>query len=176
MLDAVLGIFSSGGMGAIVGLVGSIATKWLEYRTIGQKLKYEEKMALIRAKELQLEHTHAVAMADKALETAEVEGAIAADIAAMQAFTESQKVNQVLYGGWIDKIRGLVRPFITGYLLLITTWITILLWNTIGGLESMPQEELTDLFRHLVHAAVFLTITAVTWWFGTRPSEWRKPR
>ena len=171
MLETILGVFTSGGMGAIVGLAGSIAVKWLEYKTLGQKLAFEKSMALIRMKEAEMEMTHALALADKQMEIAQVEGEIQKDVAEMAAFAESQKAGQQMYGGWVDKLRGAMRPSITIYLLIVTTALTAMLWNTLGGLETMPVDKLQDLFVYLVYSAVFLTLTATTWWFGSRPSQ-----
>ena len=168
MFEAILGIFSSAGMGGIIGLAGGIASKWLEYKTIGQKLEFEKQMALIRTREMSMELQHAIAMADKQMEISQVEGEIQRDVAEMAAFTESQKAGQKLYGGWVDQLRGTMRPFITTYLLLGSSLLTILLWWTLGGLDAFPPEKLQDLFVHLVDSSVFLTITAVLWWFGTR--------
>lgn len=168
MFEAILGIFSSAGMGGIIGLAGGIASKWLEYKTIGQKLAFEKQMALIRTKELEMEMKQALALADKQMEIAQVEGEIQKDVAEMAAFTESQKAGQKVYGGWVDQVRGLMRPVITVYLLAISSFLTVLIWGTLGGLEAFPPEKLQDLFVYLVNASVFLTVTAVLWWFGSR--------
>jgi len=168
MLEAILGIFGSTGMGGLIGLAGGIASKWLEYKTIGQKLEFEKQMALIRAQELKLEMQHAIALADKQMEIAQVEGEIQRDVAEMAAFTESQKAGQKVYGGWVDQVRGLMRPVITMYLLAGSSMLTVLLWWTLGGLSAFPPEKLQNLFVHLVDSSVFLTVTAVLWWFGTR--------
>ena len=176
MLEALLGIMSSGGIGAIVGLIGSFATKYVEFKVLDKKLFYEKEAALIRVRELELEHAHALAVADKQLDIALVEGRIQQDVASMDAFKESQKAAMVMYGGWVDKWRGAMRPTITTYLLVITTVITFLIWTKVGGIEGLTKEQTVSLFVYLVESAVFLTITAVTWWFGTRPSEYIKGR
>lgn len=171
MLDAILGIFSSGGMGALVGLFGSVATKWLEYKTIGQKLIFEKEMAQIRTRELELEQQHAIALADKQIDIAKVEGEIQSDIASMAAFVESQKEQSLHYGGWVDQVRGLMRPIITMFLLTVSTWLMWEVWGRVDGLTSLEETELLALFRSLLDSVTFLTMTAVTWWFGSRWSQ-----
>lgn len=174
MLETLLGILTSGGAGAIVGLIGSLATKWLEFKTLDKKLQFETEMARIRTQELELEQAHAIALADKQMQIAEVEGRIAADVAAMGAFTESQKEARVQYGGWVDQVRGLMRPVITLFLLTVTTAFAGMLWHRVGGFNALDGYQLVDLFDYLVRSAVFLTITAVSWWFGSRPTEWSR--
>lgn len=176
MLETILSIMSSGGIGAVVGLVGSFATKFVEYKVLARKLQYEKEMAEIRTKELQLEHEHAIALADKSIELAETEGNIAADVASFDAFKEAQKELTVKYGTWVDKLRGTIRPIITIFLLTTSTVLMYKVWIMIGGLESYDEKQLFALFDRLVDAAIFLTMTSVTWWFGTRPSEWIKNR
>lgn len=170
MLETLLGILASGGTGAIVGLIGSIAAKWLDLKVLKEKLTVEVKMAEIRTRELELEQSHALALADKEIDKAEVEGKITLDVAEMQAFAESQKAQAIRYGGVVDSIRGLMRPVITLFLLIASTWILYLVWQMVGGLQALDQDELLALFKSQIDAMTFLTMTAVTWWFGSRPS------
>lgn len=170
MLETLLGILASGGTGAIVGLIGSIAIKWLDLKVLKEKLTVEVKMAEIRTRELELEQSHALALADKEIDKAEVEGKITLDVAEMQAFAESQKAQAIRYGGVVDSIRGLMRPVITLFLLIASTWILYRVWQMVGGLQALDQDELLALFKSQIDAMTFLTMTAVTWWFGSRPS------
>lgn len=176
MIGTLIDILSAGGTGAIVGLVGSIAVKWLDLKVLREKLTVEVKMAEIRTRELELEQAHALALADKEIDKAEVEGKIALDVAEMNAFAESQKEASVRYGGFVDQIRGLMRPIITVFLLAASTWILYRVWQMVGGLESLNERELLDLFRDQINAMSFLTMTAVTWWFGSRPSHKNSPQ
>jgi len=170
MLETLLGILASGGTGAIIGLVGSIAVKWLDLKVLKEKLVVEVKMAEIRTRELELEQAHALALAAKEIDKAEVEGKIALDVAEMQAFTESQKAQAVRYGGFVDSVRGLMRPVITVFLLIASTWVLYRVWQMVGGLTALEEEDLLALFKGQIDAMTFLTMTAVTWWFGSRPS------
>lgn len=171
MLEMLLGVLSSAGMGTLVGLVGSIATKWLEFKMLDKKLAHEEAQAEIRLREQQAEYTHAVAMADKQIETAQVEGEIQMDIAASEVFRESLKSQQMEYGGVVDKIRGLMRPAITLFLLAVTTWYTWRLHDMVGGLDGLEPVEVVELYKHAVLTTFFLASTAVSWWFGSRWSD-----
>ena len=174
MLEALLGILSSGGMGALVGLLGSVATKWLEYKTAGQRLVFEKEMAQIRTRELELEQQHALALADKQIDIARVEGEIQADVASMAAFVESQKEHAATYGGFVDQLRGVMRPLITSFLLGVSTWLMWSVWKRVDGLSSLSDTELLSLFHTLLDSVTFLTMTAVTWWFGSRWSQENK--
>ncbi len=172
MLEILFGLLSSTGFGAITGLIGSIATKVMEYKTLGRKLEYDVQMAEIRQREVEAEQSHELAMADKQMERAQVEGQLVVDAEEMRAFTESQKQNKVGEGP-MAAVRSLVRPVVTFYLLTACTVLTYLIWKAIGGLDALPTKELVEIFRHTIYTIFFLASTAVTWYFGSRPSSQR---
>ncbi len=168
-------IFASSGLGAIVGLLGSWLTKREERRNLELKLTHETKMADIRKEEAAFEFSHELAMADKQVERAEVEGQIARDVEEMAAFRDGLKEQQMVYKiKWVDAIRGLMRPVITVYLLLLATIITLRIGSWTGGLQSLDAHVMTTLYSDTIAQILFLVTTAVTWWFGSRPSSERK--
>lgn len=175
MLDIILGIFSSGGMGAIVGMAGSAFTKWIETKTLKQRLEYELARAEISIKELQLEHDNAVALADKQIDIAQTEGEMQNELASIQGFVQSQKENTVKYGGWVDKFRGMIRPVITLFLLGVLTAFTAMMYDRVGGMDGVDPETQMQIFMTLIGNISFLSVTAVAWWFGASPSRERKP-
>jgi len=84
--------------------------------------------------------------------------------------SESYSVDKASYGGgWVDKVRGMMRPLITVYLLGISTYIARVLTATLNGLGALGEAESITLYGNIINAIVFLTTTAVTWWFGSRP-------
>lgn len=168
-------IFASSGLGAIVGLLGSWLTKREERRNLQLKLTHEREMADIRKQEAAFEFEHELAMADKQVERAEVEGRIADDIATTDAFRESLKEQQLKYGiDWVDAVRGMMRPLITVYLLVLATFVTIKIGKFSGGLAGLDRELMNTLYSDTITQIFFLVTTAITWWFGSRPSSQRK--
>ncbi len=176
MLEAIGAIFSSSGLGAIVGLFGSWLTKREERRNMELKYDYEVKMAEMRKSEAEMEFNHELALADKQMERAQVEGEIQRDVEEIAAFKESLKEQQQIYGiKFVDSIRGLMRPLITIYLLVIGTIITITIGSYVNGIEgAMDDMELIKMYRDTIARVMFLLTTAVAWWFGSRPSSKRK--
>lgn len=176
MLEAIIAIFSSSGLGAIVGLFGSWLTKREERRNLELKYDYDVKMAEIRKSEAEMEFNHELALADKQIERAQVEGAIQRDVEEMAAFRESLKEQQQMYKiKFVDAIRGLMRPLITIYLLVIATFVTMKIGGYVGGLQgAMDPNELVTMYKDTIAQVMFLVTTSVTWWFGSRPSSQRK--
>jgi len=162
-MDWLVDIFTSGGLGAITGLAGGLITKHIERKEKANERGFLLKKQELDLKELELEQAHETAMADKQMERAQVEGNIKIEHAEVGAFTESQKT--------VGKLTGFlraVRPAITFYLLFVSTILTVIVWNRVGGLSSFTPEQLTDLLREMIATILFLTVTAVAWWFGSR--------
>lgn len=168
MLGTLIDLFSTSGLGAIVGLVGSFLTKVEDRKLKKLTFEHDERMAKIRTDELRLE-------GEQKIQLAETEGEIASDIERQKSFTESLKEQSMLYGiRFVDAVRGLMRPVITIFLLIVSSWLAVNVYHLAGGLQSMPENDVIDLFREIVTQILFLTTTAVTWWFGSRPSSKRK--
>ena len=172
MLDALMTIFTSSGLGAITGLVGSYLTKIEERKAAKQRHEFDLKMAEIRIQETQLETQHELSMADKEFERAESEGKIAIETAEVAAFTESIKSQSVSTGnGFVDAVRGAMRPIITIFLLAVSTYIIIRVGKILGGIENMDRTYLAEMYKAVISDFLFLTVTSVTWWFGSRPAQ-----
>jgi len=171
ILGLVGGIFTSGGLGAIVGAVGSYFAKKEERKLLAEKHKYNLADRELDLREQAAEQSHAVDMADKKMAQTSLEGDIAVDVGELAGWSESIKNDAKSVGIMaVDAIRGLMRPLITTYLLII---VSILGWklNTIvGGLESLPTAEVFALYHELIMSTVFLMTVSVTWWFGSRPN------
>lgn len=174
-MEALLSILTSTGAGGIIGVVGSWLTKREERKNIQLQFERDVKLAEIRKDEAKIEADHELALADKQIERAQVEGSVAIDQAEVEAFTEGLKEQSKTYGiKAVDGIRGLMRPIITVYLLIIATLLTLKINQLVGGLDSLEMSELKGIYDNVINQMLFLTATAVTWWFGSRPSSQRR--
>lgn len=71
--------------------------------------------------------------------------------------------------GLTDFVRGMLRPALTVYLCGVTTWVTMLAWKIIqqsGG--SITNLQAVSIFTEVTGIVTYLTISAVTFWFGDR--------
>jgi uncharacterized membrane protein len=175
MLELITSLFASSGFGAIIGGIGAWITRREERKNLEAKYEYDLKMANIRIEELKLEQAHELAVADKNIQRAEVEGTIQRDLADTMAFKDSLSVNLKSYGSpIIDGIIGLMRPIITIYLLVVASFIVWQINTLAGGLQGLQTKELLPIYKETIAQIIFLSTTAVTWWFGSRPSSMRK--
>ena len=142
MIEALMTIMSSSGLGAITG--GFFG--WLgrredrKCRAADQSFELER---IIRNSEANVEQIEA------------------------EAFTESQKTKS----GFSDSVKSLVRPVITGFLLFMTYNILLELETITGGIQSLPDEQAAKIYRDITLNIISLTATAVSWWFASRPSS-----
>ncbi len=142
MLEALMAIMSSSGVGAITGgLFG-----WLNRR--------EDRKARESDQKFELKRIDAQSTADTGASEA-------------RAFEESQKTVSSVGGA----IKSAVRPLITSALLFMTYNILIELETITGGIASLPSDQAAALYRDITLNIISLTATAVSWWFASRPSS-----
>lgn len=70
---------------------------------------------------------------------------------------------------WVASLISLMRPAITLYLLIVATAFG---WTLLYGVP-LPYIDTSGFIREIASATVYLTSTAVTWWFGDRPPQKR---
>lgn len=171
MLESIIDLLTGGMAGGIVGAFGGLATKYLEFKTLGVRLDHDYKLADLDARLEAMQHKHELALADKQVERAQAEGEIQRDIGELVAFTESLKEQATKYGSFVDQVRGLMRPVLTIGAVIWLAWVTAHIWDMVGGLKAVPPDELMQMFLSLINASIFLATTGFTWWFGSRPSQ-----
>ena len=179
--------------GGITGLLGSIATGFLNYKTLKIKNEHEAKMVALETAAMKEEAKMQIAVTK-----AEIEGAV--ELADTQAYIEGQKAgNQQLFSDkWIDKLfsiegklrfistpaalllalgfgfvdflKGIMRPGLTLYLTGMTTVITWMAWEIMQkhGLQSMTVQQAIDIYNRVITIVIYLTVTCICWWFSDR--------
>lgn len=179
-------------LGGVTGFLGSIVTSIMGYKT--EKLRGEIKIQTIEAETSAMIEE---AKANIAITRAQVEGEI--EIADSNAFMKSQEVgNKALFGNkWIDKLleiggkwkiltvpvavlvsvmfgfvdflRGIMRPLLTIYLCAVSTWVTYKAYELLMLTKSaMTTPEALGIFTSSTSIVMYLTTTVVCWWFGSR--------
>ncbi len=71
--------------------------------------------------------------------------------------------------GFVDFIKGMIRPSLTVYLCGITTWVTLMAWRIMqaSGTEITASQAM-EIFQDTTSIVTYLTVSCVTWWFGDR--------
>ena len=170
MLASILSMVGSAVAGGATGLIGTIGTKVLEYKTRKEELKFELEHRKVDIEEIKLETERDIAVSN-------IEADAQRDVAASNIQIASYDSDKAKYGDklwFVDMVRGFMRPLITLYMLSIMTWLAIVIHQSVSGIEAMSAEQVLSLWVIIIDAVIYLTTTAVTWWFGSRPSSPRK--
>ncbi|WP_321276937.1 hypothetical protein [Thiomicrorhabdus indica] len=171
--STILGGLSATAGGGILGVFGVIGKAWLEHKTRAQTFAHEIAMRNLDREEMELEHALvmkqteaqterdiAVAQQNRLATEAQVDGEL------MQASYSQDKASYG--GGFVDAIRGLMRPTLTAYFAVLMALIVYQLFQ-INGAIFLQTGEAYQLLKDVINACIFLVTTAVTWWFGSRP-------
>jgi hypothetical protein len=179
-------------LGGITGLVGSAVTSIFNFKT--EKLRGEIKIKTIEAEtSAMIEEAKANIAITKATVEGEVE--IVDSNAFMQSQKEGNKalfgnkwIDKLLeiQGGWrfiafpvavlvaflfglVDFLRGLMRPVLTIYLVALSSWITYKAYMILQMTKSaITASEALAIFTDSTSIIIYLTVSCVTWWFGSR--------
>jgi len=180
--------------GGLTGLIGNVITGITNYKTKKLEAIHEEKMVELESAAMKLE-----AEMNIAINKAEIEGEVElADTAAYMESLKSGQTS--LFGkewidklfrvegkflgplakfvgigvagafGFIDWLRGFMRPALTAYLVGMATVITFMAWKIIQeyGMQAMSADQAVQIFREVTSVIVYLAVSCVTWWFGDR--------
>jgi len=197
MLETILGIFGSAAGGSLFGLIGTAIKGFQEYKDRQAQRTHDLEMRRLDQADMRLEADLAIKQteADFAGQAAlkNIEAAVARDVAADALQGKSYDNDKATYSqgaaakltGFIgnlmrgllvlvDVARGLMRPGITVYLLVVESTICYYLYQLVIQFDLLPPEQALPLFITIVDTLSFLTATTVTWWFGSRPNQQHK--
>jgi hypothetical protein len=181
MLETLIGGALSILTGGATGLIGIGLQRFFDHLKVKQeteqlKLKFEHERGL-RQIDLQImgeEWKGRVLVATK-------EGEAAMDVAQSKAFEQTlwkepdrysdpKKVSPIanFFLVLLDVVRGIVRPGLTVYLCWIATQMYEQSRALMAVLDLEDPKVIAEVYKHLVFTLLYLFVTCVTWWFGTR--------
>lgn len=164
-MNTIIDLFTSGGFGAIIGTFGSWLTKREERQTLQMQWDHEFRINEFNA-------SHALKQDESKRETIVIQGDIEVKNTEALAFKDSLKVAAINTGSlFVDGVRGLMRPTITVFLLVMNTILALKIHALVGGLQNLSETQVFELYQNIIMQLLFLTSTAVTWWFGSRPAK-----
>lgn len=179
-LELIVGPLLGGGA---TGLLGMIAQRYFDHKNAQlqrdrDKDRYAHE-ALMRDKDAAIMREEYAGR----LKVAQTEGETAKDVADTQAFSQSlfKEPERYSYAAtlstgqqWLmvllDCLRGSIRPLLTLYLCMLTTYI----WWQVRQLvqyEELGPEEVLAVWKLVVQTILYLWTTVTLWWFGTRNKQ-----
>lgn len=178
-ITTILGAAGSALSGGLLGLFGTGIKMLADYKSQESKRTFELDMRQADLDEMQLEHdlhmkeveaqTHrdiAIAHQNRLTTESQVSGDI--ELGELNLRQASYSNDKATYGGgFVDAIRGLMRPILTLYFALSMALIAYQLMQITGNIVGAANAQY--LLKEVINAIIFLATTSVTWWFGSRP-------
>lgn len=179
-----LGTLISGVLsGGATGLLGVLLQRWFDLRSKAQdleilKLQHEQALALARieSERAAIRADADMYAADRAAEAREAAAdaqALAASYGADRATyldPAAQRRSAFARAGFalVDIVRGLIRPILTAYLVVLCTWM--FLWaRELAGEQPLTPADALNIIGQIIATILYLTTACVLWWFGSRP-------
>ena len=154
MIESILTLLASPVLGSISGMIGNWVQKKQEIEIIKEQNNQQYKMSMLNSENKRRE-TESQSKADGE----RLDG---------EAFVKAQDAPKT---GWAAGLMSVVRVAVTTYLLIFMTYLAYQVSGLVGGLETLPMETLIDMYGQIIFSIIYLTITAITFWFGQRPSQ-----
>lgn len=168
--------------GGATGLLGIVFQRVFDHWKQKQEL---DKIKAIHAHELAMKKADAEIMAQEwaaRTKVATIEGETAREVADAQAFAASLTSEPLRYSEGVkvgklgafllvvaDVARAIVRPGLTIYLAWVSTAIYLQSVRTLTLINAtVNQQMLVKLHEQIVLTLLYLFVTCVLWWFGTR--------
>ena len=177
--DSILGVLS--------GLIGSVVTTISNNRA--QKQKNEHEFGMRR---LDIEAMQAEAELNIRITETQVQG----EVERIEAQAYAQNLQQanvrelsndtvarlfdnkwtawlgaviVFLLGFVDFLKGFMRPALTMYLTLLTSWLTFKAYGVLMLKEEFISGEMAStIFQSNMETVTYLTVSVITWWFADR--------
>ena len=186
-------------LGAATGLIGNVVGGIFKYKTqkLENERKNLDNLHQINMVKAETNAMIMESQANIAITKAQIEGEI--EVADANAYIQSQKEGNKSFfdNKWIDKLfavegwtkyiavpvgvlvatgfgfidflRGIIRPTLTMYLVGLTTYITYNAWTIMqtAGV-NITNVQAVEIFNNVTSIVIYLTVSCVTWWFGDR--------
>lgn len=172
-MDWITDIFTTAVSGGVTGLIGTVFSGVMMWRENADKRKHELEMRRVDIDERREEAALTLKQIDAESEATKI-------AAELNAFNNSISADKATYsiGGsdsaallFVDVVRGLVRPALTLTLVIITSVVIFDVIEAAGGYDSLIESQGVELYSDLIHALIYMTTTAVLWWFGARENK-----
>ena len=169
--------------GGATGIIGSLVSNFTDLWEQRQKNEHELAMRDRDLKEMDKEITHKEKIAKYKHETEEMKASYDAQEKSYEHDSRQYSSGLEIEKWWLktllvlgDFIRASVRPALTAFLIYIvydTRQEVEMIIDHAGMNKLSPQEAIT-IYGSIVEMILYLSSTAVTWWFGSRPRSKKK--
>jgi len=175
--------------GGLTGLVGNALTSFTNYKMQKLKNDHDAKMAELDLQTIRLEAEMQVkvtqAQTEGQVQLAEMEALKASYAELEKPLFQRAYMSKLMKSKWtvwigailsflfglVDFLKSAARPVLTYYLMGVSTWITIIAYQTViqtSGTAPLDTTKALELFDKVTTTIIYLTISCVSWWFADR--------
>jgi len=182
-------------LGGVTGLIGNAFTTWFKYKNKKMEVEHEENMmklehqAMIQEAEMQIQVTKSriegeIELADAAAYKESLKSGSEKLFSDkwIDMIMEAGKgkwygfifkfIGMIIASGFafLDWLRSFMRPAMTIYLMGATSWITYMAWDIVAKTQggAISPDTAMAILDQVITTVIYLTVSAVTWWFGDR--------
>lgn len=167
---AILDLIAGGAGGGVLGLVGTIAGRFMAFKERKQKNAHDLKLLEFKRED----NAHELAVLAQKGETAKALHAM--NIERMNADTENEILITQQKGSWDnlansyahDSAIGETSRWVNNALRLVRPAITFIMWIIVLIIFLMTKDE------EITKSVLFVGTTAAVWWFGDRAPAYKK--
>ena len=166
MLEILVALFSSSGIGSIIGLAGGLANRWADYKFKAKDQEFE----LLKLKEdrefMKEEYANRIQITSiEADKDVEVAGYKAMEDSYSYAKTDRDD-------GFVDKFSKFIRPILTLLFFSASMYIFYELSILVDKIEvPLNSTEVLALYKSSIEWILFQAGVAIGWWFAMRPGR-----
>lgn len=168
-------LFTSNAMGSLLGWLGGLANRWVDFKT--KQLDIQT---------LEIKNKHELALRDKDMEQVKVEaesklqlaveeGKTVIEKAAYDALSESYKSEAEIkdVNTWVNDVRAMVRPVTTAiFTIAALIQVMVIFIVAFGVLDlKFTPEQIFELVKYSVMWVFFQAGVVVGWYYANRPSS-----
>lgn len=174
MLSLIVSLFSTSGVGSLIGWVGGLMNRKIDLAAKQAEYKYSLDMRDKDLAETQAEAAGRVAVAERQTETARATAEGITEQAAYSAMAEGYKEQTHELGGkwaWVDATSKLIRPVVTVLFVSISLGISVyIIHKAIQSGVAFTVDDWKEWVTYVVHWVFFQAGVVIGWWFANRPS------
>jgi len=176
-MDLIGGVLSGGA----TGLIGLGVNAFMSFKKEKEENRHKESMVTLNTEAMKAEATLEI-------EKVEIEGNIQQNIQASKdaaaGLAASYEHDSAAYYkgkqgkvahfffGVVDFCRGMIRPSLTVYLVVLTSLMYWAMVDLVDGMGTgINDAKAVEIILMIVAMVLYLTSTCVTWWFGGRQLE-----
>ncbi len=169
-MDWITDLVTNAVSGGLTGLLGTVFSGLMMWKENADKRAFEIEMRKMDISERKAEAEITLKQIEAESEAARVQGELTAFTASLNSDRASYSVgtDKHLALVIVDVVRGLIRPVLTVALVWVMTVVTFDVIEASGGYEDFISREGSQVGSELIGALIYMTTTAVLWWYGAR--------